>query len=180
MESARLCLKKNRIHLLPGRPTFIPFRRRSSASALWVSTASPVFRLLICSESEHAFQATPREIWYVAVRQRIPWLLWCWSFAVCLSVQFPTPIHRWDLPGLAPGTELWVKVRTVVLNFVEIHFLFLHLDSFRKSFWLLRNSCSELAWTDTKVDRWSAERWLDRNAAEWKQSPQAGVSHVRC
>ncbi|BBN07331.1 D-cysteine desulfhydrase [Marchantia polymorpha subsp. ruderalis] len=22
---------------------------------------------------------------------------------------FPTPIHRWDLPGLAPGTELWVK-----------------------------------------------------------------------
>jgi hypothetical protein len=25
--------------------------------------------------------------------------------------QFPTPIHKWNLPNLPNGTEVWIKVR---------------------------------------------------------------------
>ncbi|XP_068308065.1 uncharacterized protein [Pyrus communis] len=37
------------------------------------------------------------------------------TFSVCyllspITFQFPTPIHKWNLPSLAPNTEVWLKV----------------------------------------------------------------------
>ena len=40
-------------------------------------------------------------------------------FLFSFGVQFPTPIHKWNLPNLPKGTEVYLKV-TAILDFLVV------------------------------------------------------------